>query len=146
MNKVSVRRTSLAIPQDSGVGCNTTSPFAGCRHYNMVHDACKQTKRPPAPPESCQRTRHSCVNSVGGSGLCVQQGNQRKSLPKRVPNKQLTWMTWLAREAALPRWPLTWRRSYLLWKLKSVIPQRPNEDTSCTAMQNIYPLILLPPG
>ena len=33
VNKVSVRRTSVAIPQGSGVGCNTTSPFAGSRHY-----------------------------------------------------------------------------------------------------------------
>jgi hypothetical protein len=27
VNRVFVRRTSLAIPQGSGVGCNTTSPF-----------------------------------------------------------------------------------------------------------------------
>jgi hypothetical protein len=33
VNKVSVRRTSLAMPQGSGVGCNTTSPFSGSRHY-----------------------------------------------------------------------------------------------------------------
>ena len=33
VNKVSVRRTSVAIPQGSGVGCNTTSPFVGSRQY-----------------------------------------------------------------------------------------------------------------
>jgi hypothetical protein len=33
VNKVSVRRTTVAIPQGSGVGCNTTSPFSGSRHY-----------------------------------------------------------------------------------------------------------------
>ena len=35
---MSVRRTPLAIPQGNGVGCNTTSPFAGSRHY--VSDIC----------------------------------------------------------------------------------------------------------
>ena len=33
VNKVYVHRTPLAIPQGSGVGCNTTSPFGGSRHY-----------------------------------------------------------------------------------------------------------------
>ena len=33
VNRVSVRRTSSTIPQGSGVGCNTTSPFSGSRHY-----------------------------------------------------------------------------------------------------------------
>jgi hypothetical protein len=34
VTRVYVRRTSLAIPQGNyGVGCNTTSPFAGSRHY-----------------------------------------------------------------------------------------------------------------
>ena len=33
VNKVSVRKTPLAIPQGIGVGSNTTSPFAGSRHY-----------------------------------------------------------------------------------------------------------------
>ena len=33
VNKVYVRRTSVAIAQGSGIGCNTTSPFAGSRHY-----------------------------------------------------------------------------------------------------------------
>jgi hypothetical protein len=33
VNKVSICRTSLAIPQGSGVGCNTTSSFSGSRHY-----------------------------------------------------------------------------------------------------------------
>jgi hypothetical protein len=32
VNKVYVRKTPLAIPHGSGVGCNTTSPFAGSRH------------------------------------------------------------------------------------------------------------------
>jgi hypothetical protein len=32
VNKVSVRTTSVAKPQGSGVGCNTTSPFVGSRH------------------------------------------------------------------------------------------------------------------
>ena len=32
VNRVYVHRTSLAIPQGSGVRCNTTSPFAGSRH------------------------------------------------------------------------------------------------------------------
>ena len=32
VNRVSVRRTPFAIPQGSGVGCNTTSPFAGGRY------------------------------------------------------------------------------------------------------------------
>ena len=39
VNKVSVRRTSVAIPQGSGVGCNTTSPFAGSRHYVSNHSS-----------------------------------------------------------------------------------------------------------
>jgi hypothetical protein len=33
VNRVYVRKTSLAIPNDSGVTCNTTSRFAGSRHY-----------------------------------------------------------------------------------------------------------------
>ena len=33
VNKVYVHRTPLAIPHGSGVGCNSTSPFAGSRHY-----------------------------------------------------------------------------------------------------------------
>ena len=33
VNKVYVRRTSVAIAQGSGIGCNTTSPFVGSRHY-----------------------------------------------------------------------------------------------------------------
>jgi hypothetical protein len=33
VNKVSVRRTPVTKPQGIGVGCNTTSPFTGSRHY-----------------------------------------------------------------------------------------------------------------
>ena len=33
VNNVYVRRTSAATPQGSDVGCDTTSPFAGSRHY-----------------------------------------------------------------------------------------------------------------
>jgi hypothetical protein len=33
VNRVYVCRTSLAILHDSGVGCNTISPFARSRHY-----------------------------------------------------------------------------------------------------------------
>ena len=32
VNRVFVRKTPLAIPQSIGVGCGTTSPFAGRRH------------------------------------------------------------------------------------------------------------------
>ena len=33
VNKVFVHRTSVVIPQGNGVGCDTTSPFAGSIHY-----------------------------------------------------------------------------------------------------------------
>ena len=33
VNKVYVRKTSVAKPQGNGVGCNTTSPFTWSRHY-----------------------------------------------------------------------------------------------------------------
>jgi hypothetical protein len=33
VNRVYVRKTSLATPKGNGVRCRTTSPFAGSRHF-----------------------------------------------------------------------------------------------------------------
>ena len=36
VNKVSVRKTSLATPKGNSVRCRTISPFAGSRHYISI--------------------------------------------------------------------------------------------------------------
>ena len=100
----------------------------------VVHDV-------HGPPESPSRTFK--FNSVSGS--CVQQGNERKSLPKRGPNKQLTWDDLAGKgAAALPSWQLTWRRSDLLRKPKSVIPQRPNDIRLARPCAKYRLILLLP--
>ena len=67
-------------------------------------------------------------SSIQLAGLVCSKAMKESRCPKGAPNKQLTWDDLAGKgAAALPSWQLMWRRSDLLRKPKSVIPQRPND-------------------